>query len=85
MSIADLMLTRLEELQQLNLPWEKIGIAHFTCHLTFKEGNVANVIDCMPENRIMKIFSFFAKHKTGIELNASSFTPGWQIRFDRCP
>ena len=82
MLVADLMLTRLEELQQLDLPWEKIGIAHLTSRLTFKEGNVADVINSMPEDRLFQIFGFFAQYGTGIELNACSFKPGWEERFD---
>ncbi|HOJ10116.1 MAG TPA: PHP domain-containing protein [Clostridiales bacterium] len=80
--VADLLLTRLEELQQLDLPWEKIGIAHLTSRLAFREGNVADVYDYMPEDRLLQIFGFFAQYGTGIELNACSFRPGWEERFN---
>lgn len=76
--IAELFLSRLEELQQLNLPWRKIGIAHFTTSLTFREGKVGDVIKCMPEHRLMQIFKFFANHGAGIEVNACCFREGWE-------
>lgn len=80
--VANLMLTRLEELQKLNLPWEKVGIPHFTTTLVYKEGNIADVFDHMSENRLLNIFEFFADNKTGIELNAYNFNPGWEEYFD---
>lgn len=69
-------LSRLEELQQLNLPWKKIGIAHFTGSLTFREGIVEDVLRFMPKHRLMRVFEFFANHGAGIELSASCFREG---------
>jgi len=77
-AVANLLLTRLEELQQIDLPWKKVGIAHLTTKLTFKEGNIKDVIECVSRQRLLKIFDFFARNGTGIELNASSFAPDWQ-------
>ncbi len=76
--VAELFLTRLEELQQLDLPWEKIGIAHFTTSLLFREGKVEDVLKCMSEQRLKQIFEFIACHGTGIELNACCFRKGWE-------
>lgn len=80
--LAELMLSRLEELQGLNLPWEKIGIAHFTTSLVFSEGKYEEVFEYMPEERLLDIFRFFAKNGTGIELNAASFKEGRECDFD---
>jgi len=80
--VAELMLIRLEELQQLNLPWKKMGIAHFTCNLVFHEGRVENVFDNMPKERLLRIFDFFAQYGTGIELNANCFNSGWEKHSD---
>ncbi|NLX69878.1 MAG: hypothetical protein GX024_03105 [Clostridiales bacterium] len=77
-AIAELLLTRLEELQQLDLPWNKVGIAHLTTDVTFEEGDIKDVINCISQERLYKIFDFFAKHGTGIELNAGCFKPGWE-------
>jgi len=76
--VAELFLSRLEELQQLNLPWRKIGIAHFTTSLTFREGKVDDVLKFMPAHRLMRVFEFFANHGAGIELNAGCFREGWE-------
>ena len=72
-AIAELLLTRLEELQQLDLPWRKIGIAHLSCGLLNKSGTVTEVFRLMPSERLEKIFRVFAERGTGIELNAASF------------
>lgn len=80
--VADLMMTRLEELQQLQLPWDRVGIAHFTCSLIFSEGRYEDVFEHMPADRLLKIFHNFAEKGTGIELNAASFKPGWEKNFD---
>ena len=76
--IANLLLTRLEELQQMDLPWNKVGIPHLTSNLTFNEGDIKDVIKCMSHERLLQIFDFFARHGTGIELSAGLFTSGWE-------
>lgn len=76
--IANLLLTRLEELQQMDLPWNKVGIPHLTGSLTFKEGDIKDVIKCMSHERLLQVFDFFAQHGTGIELSAGLFAPGWE-------
>lgn len=72
-AIAELLMTRLEELQALDLPWRKIGIAHLSCGLLNRGGTVTEVFRLMPAERLQKIFRVFAQRGTGIELNASSF------------
>lgn len=72
-AIAELLMTRLEELQALDLPWNKIGIAHLSCGLLNRGGTVSEVFRLMPSERLEKIFRIFAERGTGIELNAGSF------------
>jgi len=72
-AIAELAMTRLEELQALDLPWNKIGIAHLSCGLMNRGGTVSEVFRLMPAKRLARIFRTFAQRGTGIELNAGSF------------
>lgn len=71
--MAVLMENRLENLLMQDLPFEKIGIAHLTCGLMFLEGSVAEVVACMNEARLLRIFEGYAHAGAGIELNALSF------------
>ena len=71
--MARLMEDRLENLLERDLPFEKIGIAHLTCGLMFTEGSVADVIACMDEARLLRIFRGYAQAGTGIELNCGCF------------
>lgn len=77
--MARLIEDRLENLLLLDLPFQKIGLAHLTGHLMYTEGSVADVIRAMDEQRLLRIFSGYAKAGTGIELNAQSF-PQWDTR-----
>ncbi|MBQ9951762.1 MAG: PHP domain-containing protein [Clostridia bacterium] len=70
---AELLMTRLEELQQLDLPWRKIGIAHLSCPLICRNESVSAVFHEMPDERLHRIFRVFAQRGTGIELNSGSF------------
>lgn len=72
-AIAELFMTRLEQLQTLDLPWSKIGIAHFSCGLLNKNGTVSEVFRLLSSERLENIFRIFAERGTGIELNAASF------------
>ena len=79
--VAELLMTRLEELQALPLPWEKVGIAHMNCSLIFREGHPEDVFDSIDEDRYRAAMRFFAEKGAGIELNCSSFgTPGFKAR-----
>nr|AHF24448.1 hypothetical protein [uncultured bacterium Contig99] len=80
--IADLLVERLEEISELDLPWEKVGIAHMTCHLTFREGEIYRVFRLVDERRYRAVMRRFAKLDAGIELNAAEFTPGWRAHED---
>ena len=79
--VAELLVTRLEELQALPLPWEKVGIAHMNCGCTFMEGKPEDVFDAIDEGRYRVAMRFFAEKGAGIELNCSSFgTVGFKAR-----
>jgi Histidinol phosphatase and related hydrolases of the PHP family len=75
--IAELVTARLEQLLDLPLPFHKIGIAHLTCSLMHREGDVAEVIECMDTERLKRIFDMLAKKGAGIELNAASSFNGY--------
>ena len=71
--MARVMEDRLEKLLERDLPFHKIGIAHLTCALMFREGSAADVIACMDEARLLRIFKGYAQAGTGIELNCACF------------
>lgn len=71
--MASLFTQRLDEISQLDIPMEKVGIAHLTCPLLFREGKVCDVIRLMDEEKLHEIFSRFATRGTVIELNSHSF------------
>ena len=77
-AIAELFLQRLEELTQMDLPWEKIGIAHLNCSLVFREGDPLKVYSIMDEVRLKKVFGFLAARGAGIEINTSCFGAKWR-------
>lgn len=70
--IAELLVSRLEEISQLDIPMEKVGIAHIT-GLIYREGKDTDVFRALDQNRLRKAFDTFAKRGAGIELNASAF------------
>ena len=72
------MVERLEEISHLPLPWHKVGIAHMTCSLIFSEGDPLKVYRLVDEKRYRAVMRRFAQLGAGIELNASSFPPGWR-------
>ena len=71
--MAALFTQRLDEISQLDIPMEKVGIAHLTCPLLFREGKVCDVVRLMNEEKLHEIFARFAARGAGIELNQGSF------------
>ncbi|MEG0766615.1 MAG: PHP domain-containing protein [Clostridia bacterium] len=71
--MAVLFVERLESLLQLDLPFRKIGVAHLTCSLTFREGDIKKVFRAMDKTRLHRVFHTLAERGTGIELNAYDF------------
>ena len=65
---------RLENLLEQNLPLRKIGLAHLTIGLMFREGRIADVMHAMSEARLLRILKGYAAAGTGIELNATAFS-----------
>ena len=65
---------RLEKLLEQNLPLRKIGLAHLTIGLMFREGKIADVMHAMSEARLLRILKGYAAAGTGIELNATAFS-----------
>ena len=63
--IADLFMDRLEEIGQLDIPHEKVGIAHITCGLIYKE-DPPQVFKLLDEKRMRSIFDVFAKKGDGV-------------------
>lgn len=72
--MAELYTSRLEEISALDIPMEKVGIAHPNCSLLFAEGRVTDVIRLMDEDRLQNVFATFARRGAGIELNAFDFS-----------
>ena len=73
--MVQLIPQRLEELLELDLPWEKVGIPHLTTRHMFSEGDMESLLMGLDESRMMRIFDICAKRRIGIELNASCFEP----------
>ncbi|MBO4368443.1 MAG: hypothetical protein J5859_06990 [Clostridia bacterium] len=79
---ADLLVERLEEISELDLPWKKVGIAHMTDGVTFPEGDVTRVFRIVDEKRYRAVMRRFARLGAGIELNLSGFRSGWREHED---
>jgi len=77
--MARLLEDRLENLLMLDLPFEKIGIAHLTCKVMYSEGCASDVGAVVDESRLLRIFEGYAKAGSGIELQAYSFRE-WDTR-----
>lgn len=80
--IADLMVERLEELSQLDLPWHKVGIAHLNAGLIFREGSAEHVFELVDEQRYRAVMRVFAQKGAGIEINTSCFPENWREHED---
>jgi histidinol phosphatase-like PHP family hydrolase len=78
-TMASLVVKRLSQLSDLDLPWEKVGIAHLTCPLMYAEGDAADVVMQMDRDALKFIFQKLASRGAGIELNAHAF-PNWKSR-----
>ena len=76
--IAGLFVQRLEDISNLPLPWRKVGIAHMTCSLIFREGDPYRVYELVDEARFRAVMRRFAGFGAGIEINLSCFAPDWR-------
>lgn len=77
--MARLLEDRLENLLMLDLPFEKIGIAHLSCDILQDTLAGADIMRAMDESRMLRIFSGLAHAGAGIELNVFAFYP-WEER-----
>ena len=66
---AELYVKRLDALLSMNLPFEKVGIAHLTCPLLSNVETHLDVLDMVSDEVFHELFARAAKKKTGIELN----------------
>lgn len=65
---------RLFQILNMDLPFHKCGLAHFTGCLSCKEGKTA-AIDCFTDAEFCEIFDLAAKRGIGIELNHWNLAP----------
>ncbi len=60
---------RLDAVLDMDLPFYKMGIAHPTCHLIYKEHHL-EVLNAIPKEEYHRLFAKAAKVGVGIELNS---------------
>jgi len=69
---ADAWINRLEAVLNMDLPFNKIGIAHLACGLIAPDREqYLEVLRLLPEEKLTELFTKAAKLGVGIELNAS--------------
>ena len=71
---AELYVKRLDRLLSMDLPFEKIGVAHLTCALVFRREvfdklSVLEVLDMIDDTTYRELYSRMAKLGVGFELN----------------
>lgn len=68
---ADAWVKRLDALLSMELPFHKIGIAHLACPLIWNRSreDYLRVLDCIPEEEMVRLFTKAAALGVGIELN----------------
>jgi len=69
---AALCRDRMEAVLNMDLPFHKIGLAHLTCPLLYRENYLA-VLDTVTDGEWHSLFAHAAKVGVGIELNFNSF------------
>lgn len=65
---AKLWVSRFDGVLDMNLPFHKVGIAHLTCELMYREHHI-ETLRCIPENEYSRLFRKAAERGVGIELN----------------
>ncbi len=66
---ARYIVRRYEALLSADLPFEKVGLAHFTCSLMYKDGRAADVLNLIPDAEYRRLFRRTAELGMGFELN----------------
>ncbi len=64
---------RLKAVLNMDLPFEKIGIAHLACKLLIPNGKTEDLFYVLDEEGIARLFAKAAKLGVGIEINADDF------------
>ena len=74
--VARLWVKRFEQVLDMDLPFEKIGIAHLNCSLIYRD-HYLDVLQLIPDYDCHRLFAKAARCGVGIELNmpALLFTP----------
>jgi len=72
---ADAWVKRLDALLGMDLLFHKIGIAHLACSLIWNRSreDYLRVLDCIPQEEMVRLFTKAAALGVGIELNADDF------------
>ncbi len=73
---ADIYVRRLDRLLDMDLPFEKIGVAHLTCRLmSYNRAKdpeeYLRILDCIDDSTFRELFGKMAKRGAGFELNLS--------------
>ncbi|MBE6551661.1 MAG: PHP domain-containing protein [Ruminococcaceae bacterium] len=68
---AKLWSDRFDAVLDMDLPFHKVGVAHLTCPLIYRE-HYLDVLKCIPENEYHRLFCKAADKGIGIELNFNS-------------
>lgn len=76
--VANLYMDHFEDLLQIDLPWEKVGIPHLTCGLVYPGPHLKEVFEALDYPRLCRCFDFLAEKGAGIELNAGCFGEYWK-------
>ncbi|MBQ8640603.1 MAG: hypothetical protein IJ480_00165 [Clostridia bacterium] len=70
---ASLWCSRFDAVLNMDLPFHKIGIAHLTCSLIYRNHHI-EVLKAIPESEYHRLFAKAARVGVGIELNFPSLT-----------
>jgi len=76
---AKLWVRRLDALLSMELPFNKIGIAHLACRLINKNSpeDYLKTLDLIPEDEMIRLFTKAASLGCGIELNKDDMSFEW--------
>ncbi len=81
---AKLWCERLDAVLDMDLPFYKIGVAHLTCPLIYRE-HYLDVLKCIPEKEYHRLFNKAAEKGIGIELNFNSLELSEEAEMELLP
>lgn len=76
---AELIVRRFDALLRADLPFCRVGLAHFTDGLIYLGGKNTDVLNRIPEREYRRLFGRAAELGMGIELNMPAELPGRRI------